>query len=161
MKVFVRLVDSSQFQSLTNVTKNFVLHVAGVLDTCLVKFITEQTGLERNQSHAVVLVSLMLRSDTHILNRGLFIIRRTSRSHALSMLEMPSLCSDHTSAKHLTVKVFLLYSHIISCFYRATHFDLTQYHIQIYYSTNLSSQSTIALSKSALGSLKKYNLFKV
>ena len=102
-----------------------------VLDTFLVKFITEQTGGERNQWHSVVLVSLMLRSHTHMPTSGLFIIRHTNRSYASSILEMLWLCSDHTPAKHLTIKAFLLQGHINSCLYRATQFDLTQYYISI------------------------------
>ena len=39
---------------------------------------------------------------------GLFIIRRTNRSQASSILEMPSLRSDHTLARHLTIKAFHL-----------------------------------------------------
>ena len=79
----------------------------GVLDTFLFKFITEQTGVERNQWHSVFLVSLMLQSHTHMPTSDLFIIRLTNRSHVSSILEMPSLCSDHALAKHLTIKAFL------------------------------------------------------
>ena len=79
-----------------------------ILDTFLIKFITENTGVESNQWHSVVPVSLMLQSNTRIPTPGLFIIRRTNRSHALPLREMPLLCSDHTLAKHLTIKAFLL-----------------------------------------------------
>ena len=73
----------------------------------------------------------MLRSHTHMPTSGLFIIRHTNRSYASSILEMLWLCSDHTPAKHLTIKAFLLQGHINSCLYRATQFDLTQYYISI------------------------------
>ena len=57
---------------------------------------------------------LLCCDHTHIPTSGLFIIRRTNRSHTSSILEMPSLCSDHTLAKHLTIKAFLFQGHINS-----------------------------------------------
>ena len=59
---------------------------------------------------------LLCFDHTHIPTSGLFIIRRTNRSHASSILEMPLLCSDHTLAKHLTVKAFHLQGHINPAF---------------------------------------------
>ena len=72
--------------------------------------------MERNQWHSVVLVSLMLRSHTHMPTSGLFIIRRTNRAHASSILEMRSLCSHHALAKHLTIKAFFCRVMLIPAF---------------------------------------------